>query len=89
MNNLVAHMLANLTASVRFPGALNFDLSDLTSSLVPFPRMHFLVPALAPLYAPRDLRYQSKRLEGLFSDVFHPQAQLMSSVDLRHSTLLA
>ena len=32
-------------------GALNTDLSDITSNLVPFPRLHFLVPALAPLYA--------------------------------------
>ena len=100
MNNLVAHMLANLTASVRFDGALgtvpcawcsvhgarcrvhagrlqaslraprrrlpqplsytpsgalNTDLSDITSNLVPFPRLHFLVPALAPLYAARHV----------------------------------
>ena len=51
-------MLTNLTASVRFDGALNTDLSDITSNLVPFPRLHFLVPALAPLYATRDLRYR-------------------------------
>lgn len=88
MNNLVAHMLANLTASVRFEGALNVDLSDLTSSLVPFPRMHFLLPALAPLYALRDVRYRPARLESLFSDVLSPHAQLMRA-DPKHESLLA
>ena len=88
MNNIVAHMLANLTASVRFDGALNVDLSDLTSSLVPFPRMQFLLPALAPLYALRDVKYRSQRLEGLFSEVLSPHAQLMAC-DPKHSTLLA
>ena len=53
MNNMVAHALANLTAPVRFEGALNVDLTDLTSSLVPYPRLNFLLPALAPLYAVR------------------------------------
>lgn len=88
MNNLVAHMLANLTASVRFEGALNVDLSDLTSSLVPYPRMQFLLPALAPLYALRDVRYRPQRLEHLFTEVLSPQAQLMRC-DPKHSTLLA
>ena len=57
MNNLVAHTLSALTASVRFPGALNTDLGDLTSNLVPFPKMHFLLPALAPLYSADAARY--------------------------------
>jgi hypothetical protein len=56
MNNLVAHALCGLTASVRFPGALNTDLADLTSNLVPFPKMHFLLPALAPLYSAATAR---------------------------------
>ena len=39
-------MLTNLTSSVRFPGALNVDLNEIALNLVPFPRMHFLLPAL-------------------------------------------
>ena len=61
---------------MRFEGALNVDLSDLASSLVPFPRMHFLAPALAPLHALKDVRYRSTRLEGLFTDVLSPHAQV-------------
>ena len=34
---------------MRFPGQLNTDINEITTNLVPFPRLHFLVPALAPL----------------------------------------
>ncbi len=34
---------------MRFPGSLNVDLNEITSTLVPFPRLHFLTTSLAPL----------------------------------------
>ncbi len=88
MNNLVAHALANLTASNRFDGALNVDLADVVSSLVPFPRMHFALPALAPLYGVRDLRYRPAQRDSLFSEALGPNAQLMRA-DPRRTTMLA
>jgi tubulin epsilon len=42
MNELVARMLSDVTAGMRFPGSLNLDLNEIASTLVPFPRMHFL-----------------------------------------------
>ena len=55
---------------------------------MPFPRLHFLVPALAPLYAVRDLRYRPARLEHMFSDAFAAHSQLLRA-DPRHSRYLA
>jgi tubulin epsilon len=49
MNSIAAQMLSNLTCGVRFPGQLNLDISDITTNLVPFPRIHFLVSSIAPL----------------------------------------
>lgn len=49
MNDAVARMLCDLTAGMRFPGSLNLDLNEISTTLVPFPRMHFLSTALAPL----------------------------------------
>jgi len=37
MNNIVANMLSNLTASMRFEGTLNIDLNEITMNLIPFP----------------------------------------------------
>ena len=49
MNSLVARLLTDLTSSMRFSGDLNTDLNEITTNLVPFPRMHYLSPSLAPL----------------------------------------
>ena len=55
MNGIAANMLLHLTSSVRFEGALNVDLNEITTNLVPFPRLHFLLASLSPLAAPRDI----------------------------------
>lgn len=42
MNDLVARMLSDLTSSMRFKGTLNMDLNEVATTLVPFPKLHFL-----------------------------------------------
>mmetsp|Transcript_3203 Transcript_3203/g.9222 ORF Transcript_3203/g.9222 Transcript_3203/m.9222 type:complete len:482 (-) Transcript_3203:274-1719(-) len=69
MNNIVASLLANLTAGMRFEGSLNVDLNEITTNLVPYPRMHFLLSSMAPLSsAPRGAPSSSSRVDQLFSD---------------------
>jgi len=46
MNAILAHLLVNLTASMRFPGDLNVDLNEITTNLVPYPRLHYLTSSL-------------------------------------------
>lgn len=53
MNALVAHLLSNLTCSMRFPGTLNMDINEITTNLVPYPRLLFLTSAVAPLNVAR------------------------------------
>jgi tubulin epsilon len=48
MNEIAASMMCDLTASMRFPGSLNVDLNEITMNLVPFPRLHYLVPSRSP-----------------------------------------
>ena len=55
MNGIAANMLLHLTSSVRFEGALNVDLNEITTNLVPFPRLHFLLASLSPLAASKDV----------------------------------
>lgn len=49
-NTIVAHVINNMTSSMRFEGSLNVDMNEITMNLVPFPRLHFLVSSLSPLY---------------------------------------
>ncbi|KAG5479825.1 hypothetical protein LSCM4_05833 [Leishmania orientalis] len=49
MNGLAAQLLSNLTCAMRFPGPLNMDINEITTNLVPYPRLHLLTAAIAPL----------------------------------------
>jgi len=49
MNSIIAHLLSNLTSSMRFSGKLNVDLNEITMNLVPFPKLHFLLGSMSPL----------------------------------------
>ncbi|CAE7215947.1 Tube1 [Symbiodinium necroappetens] len=88
MNSLVAHLLNNLTSSMRFEGSLNLDLNEITMNLVPFPRMHFLLASMSPLYFGKDPRLVSRGFHQMFSDVVTQGHQLMN-VDPRGSTYMA
>ena len=61
MNNIVANMMLNMTCSARFEGSLNIDINEITMNLVPFPKMHYLVPSLTPLYSLADVRIPPRR----------------------------
>eukprot|EP00606_Chrysophyceae_sp_TOSAG23-5_P000022 GSChrysophyteH2.ASY1.ANO1.446.1 assembled CDS len=49
LNRLVAQVVSSLTASLRFDGALNVDLSEFQTNLVPYPRIHFMLTSYAPI----------------------------------------
>uniref|UniRef100_A0A1A7Y5L4 Tubulin, epsilon 1 n=1 Tax=Iconisemion striatum TaxID=60296 RepID=A0A1A7Y5L4_9TELE len=77
MNNIVANLLLNITSSARFEGSLNMDLNEIVMNLVPFPRLHYLVPSLTPLYSLADVSIPTKRLDQMFSDAFSKDHQLI------------
>lgn len=70
MNNIVARLLTNLTSSMRFEGSLNVDLNEITTNLVPFPKLHFLLSSMSPISMTADPRQQPRRLNQMFSDAF-------------------
>ncbi|KAF3844250.1 hypothetical protein F7725_013591 [Dissostichus mawsoni] len=88
MNNIVANLLLNITSSARFEGSLNMDLNEIAMNLVPFPRLHYLVPSLTPLYTLADVSVPSRRLDQMFSDAFSKEHQLIRA-DPKHSLYLA
>ncbi|XP_075871376.1 tubulin epsilon chain [Nelusetta ayraudi] len=88
MNNIVANLLLNITSSARFEGSLNMDLNEIAMNLVPFPRLHYLVPSLTPLYTLADVSVPPRRLDQMFSDAFSRDHQLIRA-DPRRSLYLA
>uniref|UniRef100_H3B4K5 Tubulin epsilon chain n=1 Tax=Latimeria chalumnae TaxID=7897 RepID=H3B4K5_LATCH len=88
MNNIVANLLLNLTSSARFEGSLNMDLNEVTMNLVPFPRLHYMVSSLTPLYTLADVNVPPRRLDQMFSDAFSRDHQLIRA-DPKRSLYLA
>jgi tubulin alpha len=40
LNRLISQIVSSITASLRFDGALNVDLTEFQTNLVPYPRCH-------------------------------------------------
>ena len=77
MNSIIAHLLSNLTCSMRFEGTLDVDINDITMNLVPFPRQHFILSSLSPLYHVLDQKLEPRRTDQIFDDVFNSDFQLI------------
>ena len=49
LNRLIAQIISSITASLRFDGAINVDLNEFQTNLVPYPRIHFPMATYSPV----------------------------------------
>jgi len=49
LNRLIAKAVSSITASLHFEGDLNVDLNESQTNLEPFPRLHFMITAMASI----------------------------------------
>jgi tubulin epsilon len=89
MNNIISHVLSNLTCSMRFEGSLNVDINDITMNLVPFPGLHFLTSSISPLFHVLDSKLEPRKCDQIFSDIFSRDYQLINLPNYQRSTHLA
>ncbi|KAG1798457.1 beta-tubulin 2 [Suillus plorans] len=79
LNQLIAKVMCGVSTSLRFPGQLNGDLRKLGMNLVPFPRLHFLMPSFAPFYDPKARTFQRLSVPELTSSLFDKKNLLVAS----------
>lgn len=70
LNTLVGQVMCGVSTSLRFPGQLNGDFRKMGMNLVPFPRLHFLMPSYAPFYDPKAKVFQSDNVNDLTKSLF-------------------
>lgn len=51
LNRIFGQIISALTASMRFDGSINVDLSEFQTNLVPYPRIHFPLVGYAPFHS--------------------------------------
>lgn len=88
LNCLIAHAIANVTASLRFQGDLNTDLYELETNLVPHPRMHFSVISHAPIVRRENATHSELNTLEITNAVFDPENQLVKC-DLRTAKFMS
>ena len=76
LNRLVAQIISSLTASLRFDGALNVDVTEFQTNLVPYPRIHFVMSAFAPVISAEKAYHEQLSVAEVTNAVFEPASQL-------------
>jgi len=81
LNMIIAKVISSMTASLRFDGELNVDLGEFQTNLVPFPRLHFMTTALAPVVSAKKASHEAATIREITDHVFQPQNMLVKYAD--------
>ncbi|XP_078670853.1 tubulin alpha-1C chain-like [Branchiostoma floridae x Branchiostoma belcheri] len=77
LNRMIAQVISSITASLRFDGSLDVDLADFQTNLVPFPRIHFLMSAYAPIISTEKSYYEDMSVSKITASCFEPGNQMV------------
>merc|ERR1712045_921536 len=81
LNMIIGKVISSMTASLRFDGELNVDLGEFQTNLVPFPRLHFMTTALAPVVTKKKSDHEAQTIREITDHVFQPQNMLVKYAD--------
>ena len=88
LNRLIAQVISSLTASLRFDGALNVDVTEFQTNLVPYPRIHFMLSSYAPVISAEKAYHEQLSVAEITNSAFEPAA-MMAKCDPRHGKYMA
>ncbi len=88
LNRLISQIISSLTTSLRFDGALNVDITEFQTNLVPYPRIHFMLSSYAPVISAEKAYHEQLSVPQITNSVFEPSS-MMAKCDPRHGKYMA
>lgn len=76
INRMIVQVVSAVTASLRFEGAVNVDLLEFQTNLVPYPRIHFPLVTYAPFIPKEKAYHESFSVSSLTNFLFEPSNQV-------------
>lgn len=77
LNRLISQVVSSITASLRFNGALNVDLTEFQTNLVPYPRIHFPLATYAPFLSNAKAHHESMSVKEITAKCFETSSQMV------------
>ncbi|KER19036.1 hypothetical protein T265_12043 [Opisthorchis viverrini] len=77
LNRLIGQVVSSVTASLRFQGALNVDLNEFQTNLVPYPRIHFPLSSYAPVISAEKAFHEQLNVNEITNSCFEPANQMV------------
>ncbi|CAG0882756.1 unnamed protein product [Cyprideis torosa] len=85
LNRLICQLISSITVSLRFEGALNVDLTEFQTNLVPYPRIHFPLTAYAPVLAAEKAAKEAQSVAEITQYCFEPSSQMVPKLQSVYS----
>ena len=77
LNRLTAQIISSITASLRFDGALNVDLNEFQTNLVPYPRIHFPLATYSPVISAEKAYHEKMSVAEITQTCFEANNQMV------------
>ncbi len=77
LNRILSQVISAITASLRFDGIINVDLTEFQTNLVPYPRIHFPLITYAPFVPAHQMDREELSIAAITNACFAPGNQLV------------